>query len=840
MQDVNNTRYHLLLGYEDWNRSQVENPRQGRLWEYDPSRQGIRLQAEVFTLPQSAVEDFLDPQQRRDSARDQYGHWYWLGKTKTGTKIWARWAQATKAEQLFPASVVVDCSPTGSGDFMAAIAATPPVTESLAGLAVIPEGYLVVGSQTKGDLLVFDLYALDAGYLRIPLSQTREAETAVRFDLEVLNDGGLLVLDRPDKKVWRFDRYLRPVTSSRQERGALKVFQPKRGLPRYQSEAVTPEPITLHSDTSNPVAIAPLPNGYFWILDNPSTETEASEPTETEASRPKEAEASRLWLYDSTDNVIPLHTEDPFLKLATANLVDSGADDLNISFLRGYDFTYLPQSSEQGILWIADVNSRQAYAIDVQGAIGAIPFILRIQRKYYPLRKFENISLITTIEEGEVYYHQTGDRWVPIKALPRKRYETEATLILPHLDGREPNCLWHRLCLDACIPPETEIRIEVRAAEQPEDLIWATWQLQPPLYQRHSSEIPYSSLWSDDELTDSHTGTWELLLQKVQGRHLQTRLTLIGNGRSTPFIRALRAHYPRFSYLREYLPAVYQQDDASASFLDRFLANPEGIFTTIEGLIAQVQTLFDVRTAPPDTLNWLASWMGLALEPAWSDYQRRLLIANAPYFFQRRGTYLGLLQAILLTLYPEELGPCLFQDDLTAIAKRFPQINQVRIVERFLTRSQPGVTFGGGGKQIMIFALSLFMKRGLYRFASLLLQEHPFGDPIDLTETPSAGLKADAVERAHQFIVVVPIGLSETSQSLLQRLLDLEKPAHTAYTIKQYWALFRIGEIRLGIDTVLGQGGQFETFQLGETALAEASLGEAFPYNLTNRTVLAQ
>jgi phage tail-like protein len=244
---------------------------------------------------------------------------------------------------------------------------------------------------------------------------------------------------------------------------------------------------------------------------------------------------------------------------------------------------------------------------------------------------------------------------------------------------------------------------------------------------------------------------------------------------------------------------VYQQDPGSLSFLDRFLANPEGILTLIEGLIAQVQTLMDVRTVPAEALEWLADWVGLALDPGWSDYQRRLLIAQSPYFFQRRGTTAGLLQAILLTLYPE-LGPRIFQDNVAELCPT------VRIVERFLTRTVAAAAAG---------------------------------DPTDAAPPTGAESAASAQLQAHRFTVMVPTSLTATTRNLVERIVNLEKPAHTAFTLKQYWALFRVGEVRLGLDTVLGRGGQFETFRLGQSALAEAALGNAFPYTLTDRTVLS-
>ncbi len=797
MRDVNNTRYHLVFGETDWSHSQSVGPAQ---WEYDPTRHGIQLQAEVFTFQTQQTATPLNPEERRDSDRDAYGHRYWIDAK--GKQIWVQWAAAQTAEVLFPLPPAT-CAPSPTGAFRPVADPSPAEPEPLAGLAVLPEGYLVVGSPTTGSVLAFDLYALDGGFLRVPIapSVTPRPEP---FDLATLPDGGLLVLDRANRKVWRFNRHLRPVPIPATTSGALSPFQPKLGRSRRLTSVPSVAPIHLHGDTVNPIAIAPLSDSSFWILDQPATG------------------ASVLWYY-------PINGASPqSLPLLTANLVDAGADDLNLTLVRGYDLAYLPNPAPDknttGTLFITEIAGNQAFVLRV---LSLSPLALRIERRYYPLRNFGTVSLIAAWAAGEVFYQQPGEqtgtsrpRWLPIKALPQQRYETTATLS-PQFwdgdagqpwDGKEPNCLWHRLCLDACIPPETQVQVETRVAERPEDLLWAAWQVQPPLYRRPAAEVPYSSLWSPAELTDAHTGTWELLLQEMQGRYLEIRLTLQGNGRSTPLIRALRLHYPRFSYLREYLPQVYQQDATSLSFLDRFLANPEGIFTVLEGLIAQVQTLLDVRTVPTDALEWLASWIGLALDPGWSDYQRRLLIAQAPYFFQRRGTTAGLLQAILLTVYPQ-FGARIFQDDVAALCPT------IRIVEQFLTRTLSSVAVGDPTAPTELLDSS---------------------DSTEPSQSTSRSLQTAAKNRAHRFIVMVPTTLTATTQTLVEQIVTLEKPAHTAFTLKQYWALFRVGEVRLGLDTVLGRGGQFESFRLGQSALAEASLSDAFPYTLTSRTVISR
>ena len=82
---------------------------------------------------------------------------------------------------------------------------------------------------------------------------------------------------------------------------------------------------------------------------------------------------------------------------------------------------------------------------------------------------------------------------------------------------------------------------------------------------------------------------------------------------------------------------------------------------------------------------------------------------------------------------------------------------------------------------------------------------------------------------AHRFSVLLPVTTvtedpfeMERRLQLARRIVELEKPAHTVFDVRFYWALNRIGEARLGIDTLLDVGSR------APQLLPDAVLGRAY------------
>jgi len=105
---------------------------------------------------------------------------------------------------------------------------------------------------------------------------------------------------------------------------------------------------------------------------------------------------------------------------------------------------------------------------------------------------------------------------------------------------------------------------------------------------------------------------------------------------------------------------------------------------------------------------------------------------------------------------------------------------------------------------------------------------------------------------SHRFSVLLPVPMSlafnpeehQRRMDLSRRIIELEKPAHTVFEVKFYWAMFRIGEARLQLDTIIDQGSRAPQLLpgmiLGQGFVGESYLAPPSPEDASDRYILGR
>ena len=693
MQDVNGSRFALLLGEGDWGACTVvserfdstEPPTLGTLWadparrssaplEFDARSSTLALPRRVARFHAAASDTPPDVERRLGAAADGNGNVYWVADSGRRIDVLSSGSRTSSVMWSMQAGAP-DRAPAGEFAPLAAAASAAP--RLLRGLAVTREHYLVAGvlpqDRQPGGVLVFDLLAGGP-----PLSVGWPAGWAfVPHDFAARPCGGLAVLDRRHRRVWMLDRRL----------GMHAVF-PVDAPDAHESaefEPIDPARATLDAPLvprrawfdlaldagggADPVAIEVLADDAVLVMDGAGSDSFAL-----------------LSVYERGALAGRASTR------AALDVIDP--DDAPGFVLRGFDCALPPvRTDAPPRLIVVSHEGNQCVAFDLFRGSPAVA--LDPVESFLPLRRFGGKGLVIGRASGVpgdtgLLYDSLGG-WLTLVEQRRPRFASSGSLITPALDGHDADCVWHRLVLDGCIPAGCQVRVETRAANAKEELARLPFQAEPlPVLRSDGSELPWLLDGPGAATNPSRgIGSWELLFQRARGQFIQLRLTLSGDELATPRLVALRAWAPRFSYSRQYLPAVYREDEASADFLERFLANFEGMLTSLEDRIAAASALFDVRSAPAETLDWLAGWLGLVLDPAMNESRRRQLIRFAIPLYQYRGTTQGVRLAVQLAL-SSRVPPAEFE--LPTPSQRQPY--GVRIVERYLTRSLPRALLG--------------------------------------------------------------------------------------------------------------------------------------------------
>lgn len=289
----------------------------------------------------------------------------------------------------------------------------------------------------------------------------------------------------------------------------------------------------------------------------------------------------------------------------------------------------------------------------------ADPAAARLLARRYPQRSQAHPCFVPTTAEGLYYLSDTGP--ARLYPLPQARFAAQGDIVLERvLDAGRPDTCWHRVYLDACIPPGCDLELAALAyddyARPPDD-----WQVQPrPAWQPVASELPFYRGAFDP--VPEREGLFETLLQResgavreLRGRYLRLRLRMQGDGRHSPAIAAMRVYFPRLSWQTCYLPELFHQETApdglpgpanGADVRERMLAAFEGMLTPLEARIANAECWLYPMGTPESDLPALANALGMALPEHWPTVRRRRWLQAAGRLQRLKGTYAGLCLAL--------------------------------------------------------------------------------------------------------------------------------------------------------------------------------------------------
>ena len=188
------------------------------------------------------------------------------------------------------------------------------------------------------------------------------------------------------------------------------------------------------------------------------------------------------------------------------------------------------------------------------------------------------------------------------------------------LDSGQVECIWHRVVIDAYIPENASISLSFRGSDDGTTFV-------------HEGRATLKDAERDALIMGPDKG-------EIKGRFIEVTVHLHREGIESPMLTQILIYYPRTSYLR-YLPAAFQEDEASRRFLERFLAIFESDLQESEELISKIPAFIDPFSAPAGFLPWLAEWLALDLYELMGERNREYL-AKAVELYKWKGTARGL------------------------------------------------------------------------------------------------------------------------------------------------------------------------------------------------------
>ncbi len=472
---------------------------------------------------------------------------------------------------------------------------------------------------------------------------------------------------------------------------------------------------------------------------------------------------------------------------------------------------------------------------DAQNGSGLAHLVL----ERYPMLSLAQPRFVSSAD-GQLRYQAEADSDFPgvtprpreLHALRRPQYFKEGKALLQTLlDSGQPDTHWHRLYLDASIPPGCEIMIGARvfASKEPGEPRPDPVMQPKPLWNPLPSELAFGTSLAGQKKGCS--GLFEILLQhpggpvrQMRGRYCQLQVVLRGDGRQSPALHAIRVYYPRFSYQEAYLPEFFRQEMAydenrtsgpanAADVRERLLAAFEGLLTPLEGRIAAAEQLVSPDATPTANLPWLAEALGERLPLHWPEARQRRWLNGVTLIQQYKGTMAGLRLALdILSDGGIQRGEIVVLENF-CLRRTLATILGINMED-----TDHPLTLGTGMSGNSIIGDSLILSEADAReFLALFAPELA-------SEAEAAQVEAFFEQYAHQVSVLLH-GRAVALRSGVEEVLREHLPAHLQYRIIETEHPFVLGIAPLlSIDTFIETTLEPRRVRLNDTYLSREGI----------------
>lgn len=214
------------------------------------------------------------------------------------------------------------------------------------------------------------------------------------------------------------------------------------------------------------------------------------------------------------------------------------------------------------------------------------------------------------------------------------------------LDGKEEQTVWHRLTVE--VPDKrAEYQFWIYACDKEALLVDGEMRnIQQIIQDEHRTVAQKQGIFAP-YLQKIQKNEPDFLLHDIKGRYLWIFVQLQDYHHLGCRLEKVQVYFPKDS-LMKYLPAVYQADDQSTAFMERFLAVFQSFYDELTFEIENNHDRLIPYTTDSEFLYFLADLVGVENAHGWTQEQLRNLVAHSGRLYQKRGTKQVLIEAIEL------------------------------------------------------------------------------------------------------------------------------------------------------------------------------------------------